>query len=107
MRDRHDLPPITPEANADFILGLELALGHCVCNEDRRCEPIGFLTVHLDGGAWTEFDVLKCGKCGLVSGFPDENLAHAIRNGTLATRKQLREIFHKNKPYTIPPTVEK
>lgn len=62
---------------------------------DHIYDTIQQITLGLIGGKHTQFVVLKCNKCGDMSGFPNDNLILAIKNGTEDTKEKLRQLGFK------------
>ncbi len=68
--------------------------GRCTCKRARKIVEIGYWEgCPLEGGAHTEFALLRCQDCGKVRGFPDGNLDIALERGTEKTKAKLREIL--------------
>ncbi len=59
---------------------------------DHSYDIMQQITVGLIGGSHTRFAVLKCSKCGDMSGFPSDNLDLALKNGTEDTKEKLRRL---------------
>ena len=78
---------------------------HTDCSSESR----GFMEcAPLKDGHFTQFQLMKCGRCHKIFGFPDDNLKIAIENGTEETLEELKkagvEIPEKNENESINPS---
>jgi len=74
--------PLTPQSS--------LFLCHC---DSSPIKDLGFFEIApLKNGQWTQFSVFRCGKCGRVRGFPNENFLHALKEGSNEVLDELRKL---------------
>ena len=59
---------------------------------DHSYDTVQNIALSLIGGGHTRLVILKCDKCGDMSGFPSSNLDIAIKRGTDETKEKL-ELF--------------
>lgn len=58
---------------------------------DHSYDTVQEIALSLVEGRHTRLVILKCNKCGNMSGFPSNNLVIAIKYGTEETKEKLRQ----------------
>jgi hypothetical protein len=69
----------------------------CKCQGTRGVTFLAAVDyMFLENGGHTAFDILRCNRCGRITGIPEENLILAVDQGTAKTKKILAEFFEEN-----------